>query len=65
MIPAEWRVKHEYPHLGELSAWAIGARYPSDIEDPDAEEAGDAVRLAAQVLMAVERDLKEHDLRLE
>ena len=60
LIPEGWRLKDEHPNLAELTAWAIGGRYPGNWPDPTEADAHAAAAQARAVVTSVLRDLAEH-----
>ncbi len=65
LIPPDWRVTREHPLLGELTDWAVDARYPDDLTDPTEVDARAAVEQARAVWESVRRDFAERGLFVE
>lgn len=59
-IPADWRLKDEYPDLKWLSTWAIEARYPGPGPAATQDDGRRAFEQGRAILACVERDLAEH-----
>ena len=59
LIPDGWQLKEEHPRLGNLTAWAIAARYPGGWPDATGTDAQAAVQQARAVYSSVLRDLAE------
>jgi len=57
LLPDDCVLKPEHPDLAILTGWAVEARYPGDIPEPDEADARDAVNTAALILTAVQEDL--------
>lgn len=58
LLPADWRVKTEYPDLAELTEWAVESRYPGDWPDPTRDDATRAVAEARGIFDVIESDLE-------
>lgn len=62
LLPDGWGVKTLFPDLSELSFWAVESRYPGDMPEATAEDAGTALTMAKAVLASVQNDLDNHGL---
>lgn len=60
LIPAGWPLKQEHPNLGDLTEWAVEARYPGNWPDATDADARSAAAEARTVWEAVLRDLEDH-----
>ena len=59
LIPEGWQVKEKFPHLYDLSIWAVESRYPSDTPDVVEHEARETLQLAESVFDAVKAELEQ------
>ncbi len=59
-IPIGWSLKATHPELGDLAAWAIVGRYPTDMREATIADAQTACAQARSVLESVAVDLKAH-----
>lgn len=62
LIPEQWSMRDCPADLSELTEWAVEARYPTDEQDPDAEDAQRAVEQASIVVVWVNRDLRHQGI---
>ena len=65
LIPEGWKVKEQHPELGELSGWAVQARYPGDWPDADQTDARSAVEQARAVWASVSADFAQRGVTVE
>ncbi|GBD30565.1 hypothetical protein HRbin32_01673 [bacterium HR32] len=65
LLPPGWSVKEAYPDLGELTAWAVEARYPGEWPEATWEDARRAASLARAVYQCVVRDFERRGVRVE
>lgn len=63
LLPEDWLVKAACPDLGELTEWAVEARYPGDWEEATTEHALRAVEQARLVVTVIQRDLAALGIR--
>jgi len=54
-----WKIKDAFPHLYDLSVWAVESRYPGDMPDVSEGEARQTLRLAESVVNEVKKELEE------
>ncbi|HLF74571.1 MAG TPA: HEPN domain-containing protein [Anaerolineales bacterium] len=59
LIPEGWEVKERFPHLYDLSVWAVESRYPGDAPDVVESEARETLRLAESVFGAARAELED------
>jgi len=62
LVPRTWAVRKASLQLGDLTEWAIEARYPSDLPDADENDAREAVTLARTVFDLVANDLAAYGI---
>lgn len=65
LLPSGWAVKHEFPDLAWLTAWAVEARYPGDWPEATVEDARRAVALARAVFVSVVGDFRRRGVEFE
>lgn len=59
LIPEGWQVKERFPHLYDLSIWAVESRYPGDTPDVTEGEARETLQLAEAVFQTVAMEVEE------
>ena len=62
LIPQGWAVGQCSVDLAELTEWAVEARYPTDDDDPNFEDAQRAVEQARSVYLLAKGDLQARGL---
>ena len=60
LLPESWHLKTALPNLGDLNRWAVGARYPDDVQEPTQVNASEAVEQARAIWTAVSTELTQH-----
>jgi len=59
-VPADWRVKTEFPQLYGLSHWAVESRYPGESPGVVYSDAQAALLLAEAIYLSVTEDIQYH-----
>lgn len=60
LLPESWAIHARMPKLGVLTEWLVEARYPGNWPEASQEDAIEAIRLAAEVLQALNDDWQSH-----
>ena len=62
LLPSDWKVRDIHGDLSELSAWAIGSRYPGTGSEPTDADAVMAVSKAHAIYNSVTEEFKRRGL---
>ena len=65
LLPESWQLKTALSNLGDLNRWAVGARYPDEVQEATETDASMAVEQARAVWTAASTELAEHGFLLE
>ena len=65
LLPENWHLKTALPNLGDLNRWAVGARYPDDVQEATETNASTAVEQARAVWTAASTELAQHGFFVE
>ena len=65
LLPESWSLKTALPNLGDLNRWAVGARYPDDVQEATETNASTAVEQARAVWTAASTELTQHGFLVE
>ncbi len=65
LLPESWHLKTALPNLGDLNRWAVGARYPDDVQEATETDASEAVKQARAVWKVASTELTQHGFLVE
>ena len=65
LLPESWPLKTALPNLGDLNRWAVGARYPDDVQEPSKADAFETVKQARAVWTAASTELTQNGFLVE
>lgn len=65
LLPESSHLKTALPNLGDLNRWAVGARYPDEVQEPTQANASEAVEQARAVWTAASTELTQHGFLVE
>ncbi len=65
LLPESSPLKTALPNLGDLNRWAVGARYPDEVQEPTQANASEAVEKARAVWTDASTELTQHGFLVE
>ena len=65
LLPESWQLKTALPNLGDLNRWAVGARYPDELQEATETDASTAVEQARAVWTDASTELTQHGFLVE
>lgn len=65
LLPESWHLKTALPNLGDLNRWAVGARYPDNVQEVTETDASRTVEQARVVWTSVSIEFAQHGFLVE